>query len=708
MPTGVDVSKISRLVSGISRNIEISQNTLVVGALKVGVSSPTELTKAILDNLINLQNGSQVTFSAGVSGHAHDDRYYTETELGSTTNGSSGASKIGVDQDPAFTNISGANVQAILESIDSALDATSDESVKVSANDTTAGYLNGKLVAGTGVTLTENNDGSNETLTIATSITQYTDELAQDAVAAAFAAAAHDGITVTYNDAGNSIAVANTDKGTTAVTNHEAASDPHTGYVRKAGSTMTAAANLTFSGGGEVLGLPTVPSGATAAASKAYVDNSIMGVKPKQAVRVATTGNITIATALNSGDTLDGVTLADGDRVLVKDQSSPEQNGIYVVGASPARASDFDSLSPIDEINGSWVGVQSGTANGGKVFIQYGSVVTLDTDPINFTYFSDLSNLVGGDGITVSGGTIDIDHDGQGLQISGAQLSIELDGTTIQKSVSGLKVNPNLSVTTLSASGSVTGSNLSGTNTGDQTITLTGDVTGSGTGSFAATIANSAVTTIKINDDAVTKEKINVDVAGNGIAQNANGSLEIQAGDASLTVNADSLEVKRDAAGAIGLSGTGIKARVDDATIEISGTNELKVKESGIQKVFVSMVAGENINAGDVVYLSTSVAGQVLKADADALSSCEGVIGIADETVSASAAIRIQVAGKRPITGTFTAGDRGKRIYLSGTSGTGTSTAPSAANSVVFLIGHLVDHSTNDIIIAPSLIAVNE
>jgi len=54
--------------------------------------------------------------------------------------------------------------------------------IRVSANDTTAGYLNGKLVSGTGITLTENNDGGNETLTVATTITQYTDELAQDAV----------------------------------------------------------------------------------------------------------------------------------------------------------------------------------------------------------------------------------------------------------------------------------------------------------------------------------------------------------------------------------------------------------------------------------------------------------------------------------------------------------------------------------------------
>ena len=78
-----------------------------------------------------------------------------------------------------------------------------------------------------------------------------------------------------------------------------------------------------------------------------YVDEVILqpinGYSSKQwlDVRVATTASITIATALNAGDTIDGITLANGDRVLVKNQSgSPAENGIYVVGASPARSSD--------------------------------------------------------------------------------------------------------------------------------------------------------------------------------------------------------------------------------------------------------------------------------------------------------------------------------------------------------------------------------
>lgn len=85
----------------------------------------------------------------------------------------------------------------------------------------------------------------------------------------------------------------------------------------------------------------------------------------KESVRVATTASITISTALNNGDTLDGITLATGDRVLVKDQSTGSQNGIYVVGTSPAR--DYD-VSTDDPAFGFLVYVREGTTNGGKTY----------------------------------------------------------------------------------------------------------------------------------------------------------------------------------------------------------------------------------------------------------------------------------------------------------------------------------------------------
>lgn len=182
------------------------------------------------------------------------------------------------------------------------------------------------------------------------------------------------------------------------------------------------------------------PTASSDAATKGYVDNALEGLRPKKAVRVATTANIVIATALNSGDVIDGITLANGDRVLVKDQTAAEENGIYVVSATPSRSTDFDSLSPIDEINKAYVAVQEGTANAGKLYVQYGIVTTLDTDPINFTFFNSVSGLTGGDGITVSGSNISVDHDGEGLTFVATQLALELDGSTLSKSASGLKV----------------------------------------------------------------------------------------------------------------------------------------------------------------------------------------------------------------------------------------------------------------------------
>lgn len=83
-------------------------------------------------------------------------------------------------------------------------------------------------------------------------------------------------------------------------------------------------------------------------------------------VWAATTANITIATALNNGDSLDGVTLATSDLVLVKDQSSAAENGIYVVGASPARSGEFDTYN---EHPGTLIAVQEGTVNADTVWL---------------------------------------------------------------------------------------------------------------------------------------------------------------------------------------------------------------------------------------------------------------------------------------------------------------------------------------------------
>lgn len=108
-------------------------------------------------------------------------------------------------------------------------------------------------------------------------------------------------------------------------------------------------------------------------------------------VRAATTANITISTALNNGDVLDGVTLATGDRVLVKDQSTANQNGTYVVGVTPVR--DYDVST--DDPNFTYlVLVAEGTANAGTIWKNTNTTApTVGSTSITYTQITSGSGL---------------------------------------------------------------------------------------------------------------------------------------------------------------------------------------------------------------------------------------------------------------------------------------------------------------------------
>lgn len=143
---------------------------------------------------------------------------------------------------------------------------------------------------------------------------------------------------------------------------------------------------------------------ASDAATVGQVQAASNGLDVKSSVRAATLGsNITIATALTPSSTLDGVTLSSGDRVLVKDQSDPIENGIYLVGSTPTRASD--GLS-----GGAFVFVEEGTSNAdtGWVVTSNGPI-TPGTDPNAWSVFSRAGELVAGSGLTKTGATLAVD-----------------------------------------------------------------------------------------------------------------------------------------------------------------------------------------------------------------------------------------------------------------------------------------------------------
>ena len=167
------------------------------------------------------------------------------------------------------------------------------------------------------------------------------------------------------------------------------------------------------------------------AASKSYVDGVSQGLDIKDSVRAATTANITIATALNNGDTLDGVSLSTNDRVLVKDQSSASENGIYIVGSSPARADDMAAGS---DAAGAFMFVESGTVNGDNGFVcssDKGSAV-VGTNNLTFVQFSGAGQITAGDGLEKSGNTLSIDlKSNGGIAFESSELALNLSGSSI-------------------------------------------------------------------------------------------------------------------------------------------------------------------------------------------------------------------------------------------------------------------------------------
>lgn len=165
-----------------------------------------------------------------------------------------------------------------------------------------------------------------------------------------------------------------------------------TTYVNTAGDTMTSGANLTFVGGGEVLGLPATPSSATAAVSKAYVDSVIQGLDPKQTVRVATTTSGTLASSFQNGSTVDTVTLSTGDRILIKNQSTQSENGIYTVNATgaPTRAADMDSWL---EVPGAFVFIEEGSQADTGWVCTSNAGGTLGSTAITWVQFSNVNGV---------------------------------------------------------------------------------------------------------------------------------------------------------------------------------------------------------------------------------------------------------------------------------------------------------------------------
>jgi len=150
------------------------------------------------------------------------------------------------------------------------------------------------------------------------------------------------------------------------------------------------------------------PTEAAHAATKGYVDAARSGLDVKDSVRVATTAAINISADLQNGDVIDGVTLATGDRVLVKNQSSGAENGIYVVVATGAASRSTDADTSAEVTSGMFTFVAEGTVNADSGWVlSTNDTITLGTTALTFAQFSGAGQVTAGAGLTKSGNTID-------------------------------------------------------------------------------------------------------------------------------------------------------------------------------------------------------------------------------------------------------------------------------------------------------------
>jgi len=146
------------------------------------------------------------------------------------------------------------------------------------------------------------------------------------------------------------------------------------------------------------------PTLAQDAATKAYVDSTAQGLDVKQSVRAATAVAGTLASSFANGSVIDGVTLVTGDRILIKNQATGSENGIYTVNASgaPTRAIDADTNAKVTA--GMFVFVSEGTANGNDGYVlTTDDAITLGSTALTFTQFSGAGTYTASNGVLLTG-----------------------------------------------------------------------------------------------------------------------------------------------------------------------------------------------------------------------------------------------------------------------------------------------------------------
>lgn len=337
------------------------------------------------------------------------------------------------------------------------------------------------------------------------------------------------------------------------------------------------------------------PSQGTHAATKNYVDSVAQGLDVKASVKCATTANIT----LSGTQTIDGVAVSAGHRVLVKNQTTASQNGIYEVAAGAwSRASDMDAWT---EVPGAFCFVEQGTVGADTGWVctadQGG---TIGTTAMTWSQFAGVGNYTA---------------DGQGLGLSGTQFALELDGNSLSKSASGLKVNP---------SGDVTSASLS-----------SGVINATGYQDFSAVSTPSAPSASKLRAYAKSDGKLyTLNPSGIEQAVGSGGSIVLinKVGHGFLAADVGCPVY-------LNASGDYVKARADASnTCEVAGLINKRIDADNFEVCLGGEVTSVGANAlsplvvGEVYYVSATTAGALTADEPTTIGHISKPVGIARTT----------------------------------------------------------------------------
>jgi len=592
-----EISRLARLLNGMSRGIDLASNTLVVGDIKIGGGSGTTLNQTQLNSLLTLIGGNDISAAL----HHHDGRYYTETELDagqldnryyteteldagqldnryftetelqSTTDSDSGADKIGATAVRTQTT-----AQSIMEQLDTDLAA---------AESSLSGHLDGGA---------SKHDASEiDVEGVYTNITGST-------------------------DLETTIASIDTDLGTKA---------DDADVIKKDGSVAFTADQ---SMGGFKLTNLGAPVASSDAARLEDVQAAAAGQLPKAPVDLVSTSNIT----LSGEQTIDGV-LTSTSRVLVAGQTNTDDNGIYVTAAGAwSRATDADGTPSSEIARGNTVLVLQGTGNANTVYILNATdavdpaAIAAGTESQEWIIYSRaesttaslgvtkvgldfrLADAALSNGISVTSGAIAIGLDTDpGLEFNSNALRVKI------KAASGLiRDADGLSVTLgdFSTTDLVEGTNQYFTEARVRATVLTGFTAGAGT----VTAADSVLQAF----------------------QKLQGNFN----------DLDASQVGFSPAVLTDWNGDADPGQTDDALDQLAARTKTLEQAGGNESVIESMIAGEAMSANTLLCVRMAkggeTSGRVYLADKDATTNDDfHVIGMIYSTTAISAADPITV-----------------------------------------------------------------